>query len=309
MNSAGYGMIGAVVKGSLLTLALFLLYSTIPLLGAFAGVFVPFPCIYYSLKYGRVTGYAIVLMMVLFLAVLNQYSLLPYLILGGFCSLVLPEFLGRGKGSTQALFLTVGLNACLAAGFTLVAITLFNIDVDAQVRRVIHEAMIQVGETYRQSGISGKELQALEDGLKFFENTFVRLYPSFVIILFWAIAGINIVLLKKVSFSLVKEISFDSFTQYRNPDSLVWPLILAGFTLLVDNPVLSNIALNVLFLLYFLYLVQGLAIMWLDSEEKEISKSTAGCFLCSISSAAIIDRDCRGFRTDRFVGLFSHAEK
>jgi uncharacterized protein YybS (DUF2232 family) len=269
MNSAGYGMIGAVVKGSLLTLALFLLYSTIPLLGAFAGVLVPFPCIYYSLKYGRVIGYAIVLMMVLFLAVLNQYSLFPYLILGGICSLVLPEFLGRGQGSTQALFLTVGLNACLAAGFTLAAITLFNVDVDAQVRRIIHEAMIQVGETYRQSGISGKELQALEDGLKLFENSFVKLYPSFVIILFWVIAGINVVLLKKVSVSLGKEISFDSFTQYRNPDSLVWLLILAGFTLLVDNPVLSNIAQNVLFLLYFLYLVQGLAICgWISKKKK-----------------------------------------
>ena len=165
-------------------MALFLLYSTIPLLGAFAGVFVPFPCIYYSLKYGRVTGYAIVLLMTIFLAVLNQYSLLPYLILGGISSLVLPEFLMRGKGSTQALFLTVGLNACLAAGLTVVAVTLLNINVDAQVRSIIHEAMIQVGETYRQSGISGKELQALEDGLKLFEKSFVKLYPSFVVIFF-----------------------------------------------------------------------------------------------------------------------------
>lgn len=273
MNSAWYGMIGAVVKGSILTLGLFLLYSTIPLLGAFAGILVPFPCIYYSLKYGRVTGYAIVLMMVLFLAVLNQYNLLPYLVLGGFCSLALPEFLGQGKGSTQALFISVGLNACFAAGLTLAAIMLFNVDVDAQVRRIIHEAMIQVGETYRQSGISGKELQALEDGLKFFENSFVRLYPSFAIILFWAIAGINVVLLKKVSVSIGKEISFDSFTQYRNPDSLVWLLILAGFTLLVDNPVLSNIALNVLFLLYFLYLVQGLAICGWIAKKKNFPRA------------------------------------
>lgn len=273
MNSAGYGMIGAVVKGSLLTLALFLLYSTIPLLGALVGVFVPFPCIYYSLKCGRVTGYAIVLIMAISLAVLNQYSLLPYLLLGGICSLALPEFLSRGKGSTQALFLTVGLNACFAAGLIIVAVTILNIDVDTQVRRIIHEAMIQVGETYRQSGISGKELQTLENGLRLFENAFGKLYPSFVIILFWVIARINLVLLKKISFSLGKDISFDSFTQYRNPDSLVWLLILAGFTLLVDNPVLTNIAQNVLFFLYFLYLVQGLALCKWISEKKKFPKA------------------------------------
>ena len=57
MNSTGYGVIGAVVKGSLLTLALFFLSRTIPLLGAFAAALIPFPCIYYSLKSAaRVTG-------------------------------------------------------------------------------------------------------------------------------------------------------------------------------------------------------------------------------------------------------------
>jgi len=269
MNSAGSGMIGAVVKGSLLTLALFLLYSTIPLLGAFAGVLVPFPCIYYSLKYGRVAGYVIVLLMTIFLAILNQYSLFPYLILAGICSLALPEFLMRGKGSTQTLLLTVGLNSCLVAGLTIAAVAMLGINVDAQARSIIHEAMIQVGETYRQSGVSGKELQALEDGLKIFERSFVKLYPSFVVILFAVIAGINLVLLKKVSVSLGKEISFDSFTQYRNPDALVWLLILAGFALLVDNPVLSYIALNALFLLYFLYLIQGVAVVvWISKKKK-----------------------------------------
>jgi len=270
MNSAGAGMIGAVVKGSLLTLALFLLYSTIPVLGAFAGLFVPFPCIFYSLKYGRLTGYAIVLLMTISLAVLNQNSLIPYLFISATCSLALPEFLVRGKGSTKALFLSVGLNACLAAGLTIVAVTLLNINIDEQMRRLIHETMSQVGETYRQSGFSGKELQGLQDGLNLLEKSFVRLYPSFILIMFGVIAGVNLVLLKRLSGSLGKEISFDSFSQYRNPDSLVWLLILAGFTLLIDSStVLTNIALNVLFLLYFLYFVQGVAICcWIAKKKR-----------------------------------------
>ncbi|MHC1698403.1 MAG: YybS family protein [Geobacteraceae bacterium] len=268
MNSAGYQMIGAVVKGSLLTFALFLLYSMIPFLGAFAGIFVPFPCIYYTLKYNRVAGYAIVLLMILSLAFLNQNSLLPYLILAGTCSLALPEFLMRGRVVAPALFLTVGLNTCLVAGLAVVAVMLFNINIDEQLRRIIQEAIAQVGETYRQSGLSGKELEGLNDGLKLLESSFVTLYPSFLVILLGVVAGLNLLLLKKVSASLGKKIHFESFTRYRNPDALIWLLIIAGFTLLADIPVLIRIALNVLFLVYFLYFVQGLALCgWIANKK------------------------------------------
>ena len=272
MNSAGSGMIGAIVKGSLLTFALFLLYSTIPFLGAFAGVFVPFPSVYYTLKYGRLTGYAIVLLLTISLAMLNQNSLLPYFLISASCSLALPEFLVRGKGGTKALFLTVGLNACFAAGLTIISVTFLNINIDEQMRRMIHEAMSQVGETYRQGGFSGKELQGLQDGLMLLEKFFVRLYPSIILIMFGVIVGLNLVLLKRLSVSLGKEIFFGSFSQYRNPDSLVWLLILAGFSLLIDSTLLTNVALNTLFVLYFLYFVQGLAICSWVAEKKRFPK-------------------------------------
>jgi uncharacterized protein YybS (DUF2232 family) len=262
-------MIGAIVKGSILTLVLFLLYGTIPFLGAFAGLFAPFPCVYYSLKYGRVVGYSIVLILVLTLALLNQNSLIPYLILTVTCSLALPEILIRGKGSNQALFITVGLNACLAAVFVAVAVVFFYVDFDEQVRKIIHDAINQVGEMYRHAGLSGKELQGLKDGLVLLEKSFVRLYPSFVLILFGVVTWLNLVLLKRVSASLGKVISYDSFSQYRNPDSLVWLLILAGFSLLANSTVLSNIALNILSVLYFLYFFQGLAICtWISKNTK-----------------------------------------
>jgi uncharacterized protein YybS (DUF2232 family) len=272
MNSAGYGMISAVVKGSLLTFALFLIYSTVPFFGAFAGILVPFPCIYYTLKYSRVTGYAIVLLMILLLAFLHQNSLLPYLILSGICSLALPEYLARGKGSTRAMFFTVGLNTCLVAGLTVVAVVMLNINIDEQLRRIIQEAMSQVGETYRQSGLSGKELQGLNEGLKLLERSFVTLYPSFVVISFGVVAGLNLLLLKRVSTSLGKNILFEKFSEFRNAEALVWLLIIAGFTLLADIPVLTRIALNILFLLYFLYFVQGLAICSWFAKRKNFPR-------------------------------------
>lgn len=261
-------MIGAVVKGSLLTFALFLLYSTVPFFGAFAGIFIPFPCIYYSLKYSRVSGYVIVLLMMLLLAILSRNSLLPYLVLAGTCSLALPEFLARGKGVARTLFFTVGLNTCLVAGLTAVAVLFFNINLDEQVRRIIQEALAQVAETYRQGGLSGKELEALNEGLKLLESSFFTLYPSFVVILFGVVAGLNLLLLKRFSGSLGKNILFEDFSQFRNAEALVWLLIIAGFTLLVNISVLTRLSLNILFLLYFLYFLQGMAI-WVWYAKKK----------------------------------------
>ncbi|MRR53614.1 MAG: DUF2232 domain-containing protein [Deltaproteobacteria bacterium] len=272
MNSVGFGVIGAVVKGSLLTFALFLIYGTVPFFGAFAGIFVPFPCIYYTLKHGRVSGYAIVLLMILLLAFLNQNSLLPYLVLAGVCSLALPELLARGMGSTRVLFITVALNTSLVACLAAVAVVLFSVNLDEQLGRIIQEALTQVGETYRQSGLSGKELQSLDEGLKLLERSFVLLYPSFAVILFGVVAGLNLLLLKRVSASLGKNIHFVNFSDYRNADALVWLLIIAGFTLLVDIPVLTRVTLNILFLLYFLYFIQGLAICSWFAKRKNFPR-------------------------------------
>jgi uncharacterized protein YybS (DUF2232 family) len=272
MNSAGYGMIGAVVKGSLLTIALFLIYSTVPFLGAFAGIFVPLPCVYYFLKYSRVTGYAIVLLMFLFLFLLDTSSVLQYLILCVTCSLFLPDFLVRGKGSIRALFYTVGLNAVLVACLATLAIVLFGVDLDGHMRKTINDAMSQVGEAYRQSGLSGQELQVLEDGLRVTEKFIVRIYPSFLLIFLGILVGSNIIMLQRMSSLLGKDISFDTFSRYRNPDFLVWLLIVAGFTLLADGTVLANIALNVLVVLYCLYFVQGVAVSIWFAKKLKISR-------------------------------------
>jgi len=278
MNSIGSGVIGAVVKGSLLTLALFFLSRTIPLLGAFAAAFIPFPCIYYSLKSARVTGYAIVLLMVLFLALLNQDSLLPYLVSSVAISLLLPEFLVRGKGSARALLCTVGINVFLFAVLAGLLVAVFNINVDALMRSIIHDSVVTAGETYRQSGLSGQELQTLKDGLQLFEKLLVKLYPSCIILLFGVMAGINLLLLKRVSGSLGRDMSFGSFSRYRNPDYLIWLVILAGFTLLTDNDMLTNIALNVLVVLYFLYFIQGLAIIVWYAKKKKFPRVLQGIF-------------------------------
>ena len=87
------------IKGSVATLTLFLAYITFPLVGILAGLFTPFPAIYYSLKSGKSTGLAIVLITTALLAIIADPTV-PFLYLAqsGLISLALPYFLEKGWG-------------------------------------------------------------------------------------------------------------------------------------------------------------------------------------------------------------------
>ncbi|HOP41677.1 MAG TPA: DUF2232 domain-containing protein [Geobacteraceae bacterium] len=288
MEKSGYGMTGAILKGSLLTFGLFLVYSTIPFLGGFAGIFVPFPCVYYSLKYRRVTGLAIVLLVVSALALLEPSGMLQYLVLGVTCSLVLPELLARGTGGARSIGITVGLNALLVAALMILAVTLFAVDLDGQVRGTIHDAIRQVGETYRQAGFSGKELKGLEDSLKFVEQSLVRIYPSLVLLFLGIIAGSNLLILRRFSDSLGRHMEFGAFSRYRNPDGLVWMLIIAGFALLTAYIPLKDTALNVVVIVYALYFIQGLALFCWFTEKMKMSRLTRAIFYALLALQPVL---------------------
>lgn len=288
MDRSGHEVIWAIVKGTVLTFGLFLLYSTIPFLGGFAGLFVPFPCVYYSLKYTRVTGLAIVLLMTVVLGLLDPFGMLQYFVVAATCSLFLPELLARGIDGSRVVGITVGLNAMLVVVLMSLAVTLFAADIDGQVRVVIHNAVSDVGKTYQQAGFSGKELQGLEDSLQFVEQSLVRVYPSLVLIFFGMVAGANLLMLRRVSATLRWNVNFGSFSRYRTPEALVWVLILSGFALLVNSSVLKNIALNCLVIVYALYFIHGLALFCWVAAKMKMSRITKTIFYALLALQPIL---------------------
>ena len=75
------------------------------------------------------------------------------------------------------------------------------------------------------------------------------------------IAAFNVALLRKASGRLPALPYVGEFIWFRNPDALVWLLIVAGFAMMIENRMVADAALNLLVVTIFLYFVQGMAII------------------------------------------------
>ncbi len=253
--------IRGVIKGSAVTLLLFLAYAVFPLIGAPAGIIAPFPAIFYSLKQGRSSGVATVLVTVTVLACAEPAIALLYLFQAGLLSLLLAEFLRRGEGSSRSI-------AGAVAGVTILAIiaaALYvvgsGVDLNGVVRSGISASIAQTSALYQKGGFSPEELSAVQEALKQSGILVGTIYPALLLLLMVAVAGVNLSLLRKNAGRLLRPPELGSFCSYRTPEPLVWLVIASGFCLLLDHPLLFQGALNILIVTLGLYFIQGLAII------------------------------------------------
>src|SRR6266498_759266 len=108
-----------IIKGSAATIVLFLAYVLLFFAGPLAGIFAPYPVLYYSLKSGKRVGIAIVIIATCILLVLNITSALFYLLQCGIFALLLAEFLARGKGFVKSITYTLVINLLAVLALTL----------------------------------------------------------------------------------------------------------------------------------------------------------------------------------------------
>lgn len=256
------GSVLDLIKGSVATLALFLAYVMFPLLGMLPGVFVPFPVIYYTLKRGRLTGVAVVAVTTVVLALLaDSATLLLYFLQCGVISLALPAFLAAGKRGGRSIAYSVAIN--LGALLLLAAIygTTQGVDLHALVLKGIQASISQTTALYEKAGVKGEDLKSLQQGMEQAGVMIGRVYPALVAISLAVIAGLNLLLLRKVFARLPEPPALGDFKRFKNPEQLVWVLIAAGFATLLPSSHVTTAALNVLIVTLSLYFIQGMAII------------------------------------------------
>jgi uncharacterized protein YybS (DUF2232 family) len=256
------GSLFDLLKGSVATLALFLAYVMLPLVGMLPGIFTPMPALFYGLKRGRSTGAAIVAVTVAVLAVVaDPATTLLYFFQCGVISLVLPVFLTAGRGGGRSIAATVAVN--LGAILLLAALygVLHGVDLHAQVVKGIQSSISQTASLYEKAGIKGEDLKSLQQGMEQAGALIGRIYPALVVVCLAVITGLNLLMLRKVSARLPAPLVLGEFRAFKNPEQLVWLLIVAGFAMLAPNQQVTTASLNVLVVTVSLYFVQGMAII------------------------------------------------
>lgn len=246
MVSIGRELAISVCAGAIVTLALYFTSEVFPVMGALTVFLVPFPCIFYTLKTGRKAGYGIAAAVAVALVSIDRQALLSYLVHWLPLSLLLPELLLRGCGIARSTFITVGIQmlvVSVSSGF------LPGSNAEEEIRRIVELALAPVGDT-----IDGDRIRQTKDFL-------VKIYPSCLVLNSGILVLCNLLVLRLLKATREKIPESLRFLNYRNREPLIWLVILSGFSLLIDHPAVESIALNILILALFMYLVQGLAVV------------------------------------------------
>ncbi len=297
-----------IIKGASATLALFAAYSMLMLVGPLAGIFAPFPALYYGLKGGRREGIAIILLTTLVVYFVSPAGALLYFLQCGLFSLLLAEYVSAGNGAAKTIVWTIALELLIILACVIAYALWRGIDPNALVIKEVNSIVSQTGSYYQKSGIQGADLEALRQGLKEAADFIAKAYPSLLIVSLGAIAGANVQLLKKTAHLLPRRLNFGDFKQYKNPDMLIWFPIAAGFALLIRNDIVTRVALNILVVALSLYFVQGISICSYFFERFRVPRFLRFLFyfvlivqpylLVAVAAFGLFDLWCN-FRTPR----------
>ena len=125
----------------------------------------------------------------------------------------------------------------------------------------IQKSVAQAVAIYEKSGVKGDELAALKQTMSSAADLVIRMYPALIVMTLIAMAGCNLMLLRRFAAGLGYRLNIGEFRDYRNPDLLVWGLIASGFSLLAGDRMVTTPALNILAIILVLYFLQGLAVI------------------------------------------------
>lgn len=263
MGLRGRELLLDAIKGGVLTLALFLAYVTIPVVGLLPGFFAPLPGMYYYFKRGAAAGAAIFAIVTMVLVAMGDpTAALLYLVQCGLLAILIPLFYSQGKGVAKALAYSVSIDflliVALAVGYGLWA----GIDLQDSILKGIQSSISQAIAVYEKQGLKGEDLQLLTQGMQQVGSWMARVFPALLLIAMASIAALNMMALFRIAGRLLPELPKpDNFQNFRNPELLVWVVIMAGFAMLLPFPEVTKVALNLLLVTGFIYFLQGLAVI------------------------------------------------
>ena len=254
------------LKASLLgvvgSFVLFAAYLAVPPLGIFSGILAPFPAAYNRIVHGRLASLIIILGAAA--ATTALFGIFAGCLYLGMCAMIgflMPELLLRGVTASRALFWTTAANMLIFTAAVIVYSSYSGIDLQKLISTEISGSLKQALNLYEKGGVTGEELELIKSSMTTAGELLNRLYPALVTVMLVVIAVCNLVLIKKTTVKTAPDLVIGDFTAFRNPDLLVWVLIITGFSLLLPVSPVTTPALNFLLIIIMLYFFQGMAVV------------------------------------------------
>ena len=258
-----YVRLKASILGVVGSFVLFAAYLAVPPLGIFSGLLAPFPAAYNHVIRGRLTSLIITLGSTAAITVL--FGLFAGCLYLGMCSMIgilMPELLLRGFSGSRALLWTTAANLLIYVLGIAVYSSVSGVHLQQLITTEITSSLQQAVALYEKGGVTGEELELVKGSMTVASNLLKRLYPALITVMLVITAGCNLLLVKKTTAGNTSvTLHIDDFATFRNPDLLVWLLIVCGFTLLLPQSLITTPALNLLLVITMLYFFQGMAVV------------------------------------------------
>ncbi|MBF0474636.1 MAG: DUF2232 domain-containing protein [Deltaproteobacteria bacterium] len=258
--------------GVLVTTAIFCFSVIIPVVGVLLYLFTPLPVMLYRLKLGRKAGAFVLaastLAAYLLLSLIGSGGEAVFFIQFGVLGWAAGEVLDRNGSIELAVSLPVlaviGLGVVLLVAVAMSRSTgpyqLLTTYVDGQVKETL--------SLYQSMGVDVPDQNMAQ-----IKTVMLAVFPGLTIVGLGIVSFLNLMVARRLS--AVFKIPFPEFgslNNWRPPEYLVWPVIGAGFTLVVPGLGLAMIGLNIFLIASLIYLLAGLAIVAYFFQQKEVPR-------------------------------------
>lgn len=175
-------------------------------------------------------------------------------------ALITTEMALRGFPPGRAVLWGTACSLSLSALWAAILPQLTGLSAHQLALKEIANQIALVNRIYAQLGVTGQDLEQIQQMLDYGSKVLGQIYPAMISISLFLASGFSILLVNRITGTVTTE-KQPLFHRFRLPDLLIWLLIISGFSLFIDTPAVRIPALNLLILMVMLYFLQGLAVM------------------------------------------------
>ncbi len=257
------------------TSIVFITVAVISLLGLFGALLVPVPILYYYSKLGRLPGILVfALSLAGALVVLRGLSFqtdFVYFFLLGFLGVVLSEVLRKNCSIEKTVIycggILLSLGLAILMYLSLISGSMPWSVIGTHISLVVQENI----DMYSRAGIPLQHIELIRNNADQITRVLVGLFPSIALVGTIFLVWVNILegkwLFRKKGMWYP---SFGDLSLWKTLDKTVWLVVIAGICIMVPLETLRILGLNILIVLLFIYMLQGLAIMSFFFQTKNV---------------------------------------
>lgn len=256
----------------LLTVGLLVAAGAFSATSFFFNLLVPLPVAILTLRQGASRGIpALVLSAALIAAIGEPDGVILYLVQFGIASILLPLLFRRNWRWDAAVAGTAGI----VTGTALLALFVYAGQSGSTVQDLVAgytgKEIAGVKEVYSAAqDLSADQKETLFAALDQAAAFTRRVWPAFILLLSGLLLLLQTLFLSRMP-ATRPAVPGPAFADWRAPELLVWPLILAGFAVIFANGTVQSTAIALLIVLLPIYYLQGLAVATAYFERRSLS--------------------------------------